>query len=377
MARTVHFVYPHGNRISCPDAIGRETGRRLRQWGYRIAHYTWDDFRRIEPGDGDVLLGHPHPNPFTIFRRSVGSWGWGRRVAMFPFAHGLTGYAAFADAAVRQSDQVLAITGRYWTETAPASAFAHWCPKLVQLDLAVDRKDFPVIKRSFNPPGRRRVAYIGHTATYKNPGFLMRIAAAMPDVEFSWFGFTLNRTPLTGFRAMGPHDFQDPSSQDLLAGNDFLLTVGRSDPNPTTILEAMAWGLIPVCTPESGYSGYDSIPNVPLDDVAGAVRVLRELQDAPDARLEEMRQANWDMLDQHFTWDRFAGQVRAAIESPQSPPVGPEPLSRRVRLMRAAATADTSWLRPKNLASYVYRGLTGRSRSEATPRDAIGVSDGR
>jgi hypothetical protein len=135
--------------------------------------------------------------------------------------------------------------------------------------------------------------------------------------------------------------------------------------------------LIPVCTPQSGYSGYDSIPNVPLDDVGGAVRVIRELQEAPDRRLEEMREANWVMLDRHFTWDRFAGQVRAAIESTASPPLGPEPLPTRLRLMRAAATSDSSWLRPRNLASYVYRGLTGRSRSEATPRDATGATDGR
>lgn len=377
MATTVHFVYPHGNQIGCPHAIGRETGLRLRRWGYRVAHYNWDDFHHIKPGDGDVLLGHPHPNPFTVFRRSVRDNRWARRVAMFPFAHGLMGYAAFADGAVRWSDQVLAIAGRYWAQTAPASVYAHWCPKLIHLDLAINRGDFPVVKRAFNPPGRRKIAYIGHTAPYKNPEFLKRIAAAMPDVEFSWFGISFNRVPLTGFRAMGTHSFAVPASRELLAENDFLLTVGRSDPNPTTILEAMSWGLIPVCTPQSGYSDYETIPNVPLDDVAGAVRVLRQLQEAPAKRLESMQQANWELLDRHFNWDRFAGQVRSAIESTASPPLGPEPASLRLRLMGAAATSDSSWLRPMNFARYVYRSLSGRSRSDSTPREAIGATDGR
>jgi glycosyltransferase involved in cell wall biosynthesis len=376
MATTIHFIYPYGDHIGCPAAIGRETGLRLRRWGYRVAHYRLDDFRRIKPADGDILLGHPHWNPYTIYRRSVGLSGWARRIAMFPFAHGLTGYAAFADRAVRQSDQMLAIAGRYWTQTAPDSIYKHWVPKMVHQDLAIDRRDFPVIKRAFNPPRKRRVAYIGHTASYKNPEFLTRIAAAMPEVEFSWFGLTMNRSPLKGFRVMGPHSFADQSSKDLIAEQDFMLTVGRSDPNPTTILEAMAWGLIPVCTPQSGYSGYDSIPNVPLDDVEGAVRVLRELQEAPNARLEEMREANWQMLDRHFNWDRFAGQVREAIESKASPAIGPEPLSVRLKLMGAAATADSSWIRPMNLAHQVYRSLTGRSRSDPTPLEAIAATDG-
>src|SRR5437764_881235 len=111
---TVHFIYVTGNRISCPEAIGRNVAVRLRGWGYRVVHYQWDDFRKIKPRDGDVLLGHPHYAPFTVYRRSVRSDGWRRRIAMFPFSHGEIGYSAFADDAVRHSDQVLAIAGRYW-----------------------------------------------------------------------------------------------------------------------------------------------------------------------------------------------------------------------------------------------------------------------
>ena len=32
---------------------------------------------------------------------------------------------------------------------------------------------------------------------------------------------------------------------------------GKSDPNPTVILEAMAWGLIPIATKGSGYTEDD------------------------------------------------------------------------------------------------------------------------
>jgi glycosyltransferase involved in cell wall biosynthesis len=374
---TVHLVYPYGATISCPDAIGRNVGLRLRQWGHRVIHYNWDDVRRIRPaGDDDALVGHPHYNPFTVYRRSVRMKGWRRRIAMFPFAHGLLGYAAFADAAVRRSDLALGICARYWGQTAPQSAYAHWTPKLIQTDLAIDRNDFPVVKRQFNPPGRRRVLYIGHTAKYKNPAFLGQIAQAMPDVEFSWAGGSYNKVNIPGFKLLGNLDFGSAKALEIVAAHDFLLTVGISDPNPTTILEAMAWGLIPVCTPQSGYSDYPSIPNVWPGDVAGAVAVLRGLQDAPEAQLEAMRQENWRMLDTHFTWDRFAGQVREAIESDASPAIGAEPLHLRVRLAGAALAADTSPLRMRHLSRFTYRALSGRSRSDRTVLEPIGDRHG-
>jgi glycosyltransferase involved in cell wall biosynthesis len=374
---TVHFVYINGNKISCPQAIGRNVGLRLRRWGHRVVYYQWDDFRKIKPrGDDDVLLGHPNYAPFTVYRRSARLDGWRRRIAMFPFAHGETGYAAFADSAVRHSDLVLAIAGRYWLQTAPQSLYAHWCPKLVHQDLAVDRNDFPVIKHRFNPPGRRRVLYIGHTGTYKNPHFLSRIALAMPDIDFSWLGGTYNGIMLDRFKFLGSYDFSLPAAHEIIAGHDFLLTVGRSDPNPTTILEAMAWGLIPVCTPQSGYSDYPSIPNVPLDDVDGAVRVLRELQEMPEPRLEEMRHENWRMLDTHFNWDRFATQVKDAIESDTSPPLGPEPLGRKLKLMAASVVTEASPWRPSRLARHLYRTFSGRSKSDRTVLEPIGSAHG-
>jgi hypothetical protein len=192
---------------------------RLWRWGYRVVYYQWDDFRKIKPRDGDVLVGHPHYAPLTVYRRSVRSDGWRRRIAMFPFSHGETGYSAFADDAVRHSDLVLAIAGRYWLQTAPQSVYAHWCPKLIHQDLAIDRNDFPIVKHRFNPPGRRRVVYIGHTSSYKNPRFLSRIALAMPDVEFSWVGGSYNGMTLDGFKHLGGFDFSRPEGREVIAGH--------------------------------------------------------------------------------------------------------------------------------------------------------------
>ena len=353
---TVHLVYPYGDRISAPHAIGRNLAQRLRaRYNYNVLHYDFHVGGVIKPGPDDVLLGHPHPIPWSIFRRSARLHGWKRVIAMFPYSHGDAVQTAFADALMRRCDLFLAITGRYWFETMPQSLYSHWVPKAVHLDLAVDRGAFPVVKDALAPPGKRKFLYIGHGGWQKNPGYLAKIAELMPEAEFSWIGEAA--APIRGLKPLGKQDFRTDAAKRLVAEHDFTITVSRSDANPTTILESMAWGLIPVCTPQSGYSGYEGIPNVPLGDPAAAVGVLRRLQQVPAEELERLRRVNWKMLDAHFNWDRFASQVAGAIESTASPPCGHEPLGRKIRLRWAALQSPYSIYRPAKAVRFAGRVL--------------------
>lgn len=343
---TVHLVYPHGPSISCPDAIGRELAARLAQ-RYRVLLYDWDAVQSIAPAPGDVLVGHPHPVPWTVFRRSARRRGWRRVIALSPYHHGDDVQVAFLDRTVCDADLYLAITGRYWFDSIGQSTFAHWRPKMVHVDLAVDRSHFPVLRRAFNAAGARRFTYIGHSGWTKNPAYLSAIAAALPPGTISWIG--RGAAPIEGLVALGAQDFSTAAGRAAAARHDFLLTVGRADANPTTVLEAMAWGLVPVCTPQSGYCGYDGVANVPLDDVDGAVAVLRALQAAPAERLERMQEANWRLLDEHFHWDRFAAQVERAIESHASPPCAAPTAERRRAIRRAALLSPYASWRPTTL----------------------------
>jgi len=236
-----------------------------------------------------------------------------------PYTHGSVDCDAFLVPAIKHCDLFLAITGSYWYSSINRSIFSKWLPKMVHVELAVDRKDFPPIKTHFNEPGHRRFLYIGHTLGYKNTAYLSELARAMPEAEISWMGS--GKIGIPGVTPLGVQDFQTEQARQLVAEHDFMITVGNADPNPTTILEAMAWGLIPVCTPQSGYVGYPGIQNVPLNDTGAAVSILRRLQDIPEQRLREHQAVNWQMLDEHFTWDRFAAQIEETIESHTSPPV--------------------------------------------------------
>ena len=191
------------------------------------------------------------------------------------------------------------------------------------LDLAVDRKSFPRIKSKFNPPGQRKFIYIGNDNPVKNVSFLSKIARALPEYCFGWAG---RGSGHNGLHRLGYRDFSSQSGQELIRQYDFLITLGTADANPTTILEAMSWGLVPICTPTSGYENIPGIVNVPTNDLEETIAVLRRLQYAPEEELLSLVARADELLATHFTWDRFCRQVVSALISDTSPLLGEYPL---------------------------------------------------
>jgi hypothetical protein len=114
--------------------------------------------------------------------------------------------------------------------------------------------------------------------------------------------------------------------------------VGNSDPNPATILEAMSWGLIPICTPQSGYHKMPGIINVSLNNVVEASKILWQANMLQEERLLELQAINFQALVDSYNYDRFASQVMDAIESIESPRIPSNPF-RRALLSYYATTA--------------------------------------
>ncbi len=362
MRRTIHFVYPHRKRISCPDAIGYHVANRLRDF-YTVKQYEWTESVAIRPSAGDVLLGHPHPAAWTVFRKCCVEARFDRVIIMSPY-NGDRRQVAFIDRFIHKADLYLAITGNYWFERIENSAMAHWRPKMRHLDLAVHREDFPPIKRRFGPPGKRRYVFIGHSGWQKNTRYLSEIAARLPFGAVSWAG---NGKPIANVAPLGYLDFSTQAARSLIGEFDFMLTAGRYDANPATILEAMAWGIIPVCTQESGYGGYPGIVNIPLDDAGGAARVLEALNELDETALLEWQKVNWELLGTRFSWERFVSQIVEAIEDGSSPPLNPCSKARMLGLRYAEITSPYLPYRPYNLA----RDIMWRIRRRAS-RNHVG-----
>jgi glycosyltransferase involved in cell wall biosynthesis len=368
---TIHLVYPSGDAISTPQAIGRILAARLAPLA-PVRLHAWDALGAIRPAPGDVLVGHPHPSPWTVFRRSLRQPGWSRILLLAPYAPDEE-QIAFLGPVVPRCHAWLAITGPYWFRRIEEGPFRAWRPRMVHLDLAVDRRDFPRVKGAFHPPGQRRFLYVGHTAAFKNTPYLGELARACPGTRFGWMGAG---RPIEGLHRHGPQDFRTPEARARLAEYDFLLTVGRCDANPTTILEAMAWGLVPVSTPQSGYEGEPGMVHVPLDRVAEAAAVVERLQRAPAAELEALRAANDRRLDEHYHWDRFVSQVAGEIRSTEPRPME-EPaagLARRWR-WKARLAASSPW-RWGNLRRLVRNDLRRRKAARRLgPRGAQPAGD--
>jgi hypothetical protein len=256
---------------------------------------------------------------------------------MIAYAHGNPSYCAYLDREIRHCDLYLALTGPYWFSTMGQSLFKDWIAKTRCGDSAVNRADFPQLKASFGLPGQRKFVYIGSAGFHKNIGYLFEIAAANPNLGMSWMGGT-GQERIPGLRSYGNVDLHTDNGRQLIAEHDFLLTVGNSDSNPTTIVEAMAWGLIPICTPQSGYYQVPGIINVPLKNVTEASRILRWANTLDEERLLEMQSINFKALDDRYNYDRLAAQVIDAIESNESPRIPYHPL-RRIVLLYYALTA--------------------------------------
>ena len=97
--------------------------------------------------------------------------------------------------------------------------------------------------------------------------------------------------------------------------------------------------------------------------------MLERLQSAPEDALTSMQAANWRALDAHFNWDRFASQVREAIDSGPSPPILREGTGRKARLRVAALVSPYSMLRRGNLRLLAHR--TGLIRSTQTDGERL------
>ena len=55
--KRVHLIYPVGNKISTPDAICRNLKLSLENV-YEVITYNYDEYRTINPGKANVLIGH-------------------------------------------------------------------------------------------------------------------------------------------------------------------------------------------------------------------------------------------------------------------------------------------------------------------------------
>lgn len=206
------------------------------------------------------------------------------------------------------SDVLFGIMGHYWWDKWDYSPYSHWKSKMVRLDMAVDAQRYPRIKKSFNPKGKRGYLYIGNSSDpRKGVDFLSRLMKQFGDYPKGWIGSgpdIPNVPKISDSRQLTPEFMAEVGNK-----YDFFISPSKADPNPTTILESMAWGFPVVCTPQSGYYETDYRRNIYLDDIAGSVNVLNELQYDDEQKLIFMADKAREKVVVDYNWDKFTSTV--------------------------------------------------------------------
>lgn len=308
----IHFVYaghPDMGAIQAPYIITHKLFYFLKSKVETFC-YNWTDKIDLDLQPDDIVLGHPHYDPETVVQRAFRRQCRAkclihplhtRRVNdNFPF-----------DPLVQQADRLFAICGPYWYDSIGETPFAHWKPKITRLDLAVDPNTYPYLKHSFNPPGARRLVYIGSATPNKNLGYLVKVMAAMPDVTLHWYGGDSNHplAKLPNVNTSGWLILDESVAKSICHHCDIKVSVSDSDANPTTLLEAAAWGLITACTKESGYYNDPMFHELYLDDLPRTIDQLRHLLTIDNGQLEEMSRQSRKTIEDKYTWDRFCNTV--------------------------------------------------------------------
>jgi glycosyltransferase involved in cell wall biosynthesis len=206
------------------------------------------------------------------------------------------------------ADILFGIMGEYWWNQWDQSAYAHWKTKMIRLDMAVDSSRYPRIKKSFNPSGQRGYLYIGNSSDpRKGTDFLSQMMDQFKNCPRGWVGSgpdIPNVPRISDGRQLTPKFMAEISKK-----YDFFISPSIADPNPTTILESMAWGFPVICTPQSGYYETPYRRNIYLDDVDRSVNVLRELQNASESELMKMSDKAREIVVADYNWNKFTSII--------------------------------------------------------------------
>jgi len=284
-----------------------------------LYHLTERVHCRFQPND--IFLGHPY-FPHTEGRHGVTELALKenirpRKVALISPLHCDVKiktdhinkeFLDDVDKLLSSTDILFAIMGEYWWDQWDSSPYAHWKSKMVRLDMAVDAQRYPRIKKSFNPAGKRGYFYVGNSSDpRKGVDFLSRLMNQFGDYPKGWIGSgpdIPNVPRISDSRQLTPEFMTEVRKQ-----YDFFISPAKADPNPTTILESMAWGFPVACTPKSGYYKKDYRKNIYLDDIAGSVAVLNELQYADEQKLMSMADKAREVVVADYSWDKFTSTV--------------------------------------------------------------------
>jgi glycosyltransferase involved in cell wall biosynthesis len=275
---------------------------------YSTLLYDLSERVLVRGGKDDVLVGHYCPgDESTVWKRSMLEGEFCIKIAMNPLSYQMAEICGELDPYVADVDSIFGIMGNYWYDTWEKGPLAHWKSKIIPLDMALDIQRFPQVKTRFNPPGRRKFLYIGWSGPQKGTHLLsILFGLAGARHRCVWVG---SGPSVPNVEHRPPASFTQEYLKAIASECDFLITMGVSDANPTTVLEAMAWGFPVCCTPQSGYCDRQEVYPLSITDMAHNLQMLDYLQGIHDEELLERATVAREIVARKYTWRQFTEKV--------------------------------------------------------------------
>jgi hypothetical protein len=289
---------------------------------YRVKLYSMYEYGVAKTSPGDIVLAQPapvlpHVPPQEIDKQAVTYRTFTERegitkIIIMPYSHDETYTKWWTELVREHGTNCIFISGEPWMKTWEDKSPFRTLPikNKLRIDVCIDAEDFPLVKHSFNPVGKRGVFYIGHTGWYKNTKMLEAVAKAMPNTRFGHVGLG----HIEGFEKVADFTTLTPEFLAKLAETyDIFINVSTGDPNATTVVEMLSAGFPVACTPETGYEG-PHYTMISTNDVAYNVAALQGLQVVSEEELLRRGRAGSDFARKHFNWERTMADVVAFVE---------------------------------------------------------------
>ncbi|MEK7133859.1 MAG: hypothetical protein AAB804_02210, partial [Patescibacteria group bacterium] len=268
----------------------------------------------------DIFVGLPIPQSgmgmtrseiddrHSVTSRTIREYPRNKNFIIMPYSHDPL-YVGWTKDLVgenaRQGGGIIFVGGEIWARNWSASPYADISPlKKIHVVMGIDPNDYPLVKKRFNPRGKRKYLYIGHTAWYKNIEELENIAASMPGFQ----GLHIGEGEIRGWKNRKFTALTPAFMKTIAEEYDIFVSTSTGDPQATTILEQMCFGFVVACTPETGYD-HPSLVSLDARDTKKNIGILQRLQYADESELLARALQNREIAEKEHTWQRFCTSV--------------------------------------------------------------------
>ena len=244
-------------------------------------------------------------------------------------------HTPFIATQLRSARRIFAICGDIWIrrtrELGEDSLHGAVKDKLVQVNLGCDGRHFPA-KTVFGTENRRNFLHISNLAKHKKMPLLFQSMDGI-DATLMIASQSLKTTGWTDgaytdgsgkkrtyrFYSLGTISNSDPKLNAFIIENfDFYIHTSSFDAQATVILENCLRGLVPLVTPESGFSCPYAV-TLTQDPVKNRDIIQRAMAMPEDEYAERSRGVRAHVLE-HHDWGRIYDRIWSTIQADQQGP---------------------------------------------------------